>query len=254
MKQKKQLHTGDGWTAIAIIIILIVIDQAIKILVKTNMELGQSLHITDWFQILFIENNGMAYGMTFFNKLVLSLFRLVAIAAISFYLWRVVHTPHRRGYVISLAMVLAGAAGNMFDSMLYGLIFTPSTYFSVAHFVPFGTGYAPFLYGKVVDMFYFPLVVSHYPDWFPVKGGEEFIFFSPVFNFADACISVSVVVIFLWYRNELEHMGDIIKGVRLQEKTIEPEGQADIHEKEMHNDSCTEESDSNNNHIETSEQ
>ena len=154
----------------------------------------------------------MAYGMTFFNKLVLSLFRIVAIGAIGFYLWRVVHTKHKRGYVVALAMVLAGAAGNIFDSMFYGLVFDQSTYFSVSQVVPFGTGYAPFLYGRVVDMFYFPLIVTHYPDWFPFHAGDEFIFFSPVFNFADACISVSVVAIFLFYRQELENMGSVIKG------------------------------------------
>ena len=212
MKEKSNNGIGDGKLAIALIFILLVIDQTIKVLVKTNMELGQSIHITDWFQILFIENNGMAYGMTFFNKLVLSLFRIVAIGAIGFYLWRVVHTKHKRGYVIALAMVLAGAAGNIFDSMFYGLIFEQSTYYSVSHVVPFGSGYAPFLYGRVVDMFYFPLIVTHYPDWFPFHAGDEFIFFSPVFNFADACISVSVVAIFLFYRQELENMGSVIKG------------------------------------------
>ena len=212
MKEKNKNGIGDGMLAIALIFILLVIDQTIKVLVKTNMELGQSIHITDWFQILFIENNGMAYGMTFFNKLVLSLFRIVAIGAIGFYLWRVVHTKHKRGYVVALAMVLAGAAGNIFDSMFYGLVFDQSTYFSVSQVVPFGTGYAPFLYGRVVDMFYFPLIVTHYPDWFPFHAGDEFIFFSPVFNFADACSSVSVVAIFLFYRQELENMGSVIKG------------------------------------------
>ena len=212
MKEKNKNGIGDGMLAIALIFILLVIDQTIKVLVKTNMELGQSIHITEWFQILFIENNGMAYGMTFFNKLVLSLFRIVAIGAIGFYLWRVVHTKHKRGYVIALAMVLAGAAGNIFDSMFYGLVFDQSTYFSVSQVVLFGTGYAPFLYGRVVDMFYFPLIVTHYPDWFPFHAGDEFIFFSPVFNFADACISVSVVAIFLFYRQELENMGSVIKG------------------------------------------
>ena len=212
MKEKSNNGIGDGKLAIALIFILLVIDQTIKVLVKTNMELGQAIHITDWFQILFIENNGMAYGMPFFNKLVLSLFRIVAIGAIGFYLWRVVHTKHKRGYVIALAMVLAGAAGNIFDSMFYGLVFDQSTYYSVSHVVPFGSGYAPFLYGRVVDMFYFPLIVTHYPDWFPFHAGDEFIFFSPVFNFADACISVSVVAIFLFYRQELENMGSVIKG------------------------------------------
>ena len=201
-----------GKMAVVLLISIILIDQVSKIIVKTNMSLHECIDIFSWFKIVFIENNGMAYGMTFFNKLVLSLFRIVAIGAIGFYLWRVVHTKHKRGYVIALAMVLAGAAGNIFDSMFYGLVFDQSTYFSVSQVVPFGTGYAPFLYGRVVDMFYFPLIVTHYPDWFPFHAGDEFIFFSPVFNFADACISVSVVAIFLFYRQELENMGSVIKG------------------------------------------
>ena len=109
-----------------------------------------------------------------------------------------------------MAMVLTGASGNLFDSMFYGLVFDNSSFYSVSHFVPFGTGYADFLYGKVVDMFYFPLIVTHYPDWFPVKGGEEFIFFSPIFNFADSCICVSVAIIFLFFRHELENIGEVM--------------------------------------------
>lgn len=210
MKENKVSTNGDGKLALAIIVLLLVIDQAIKIWVKTHMCIGESIHIADWFQILFIENNGMAYGMTFFNKLVLSLFRLVAIGAIGYYLWRLVHREHRRGYVVCMAMVLAGASGNLFDSMFYGLVFDNSSFYSVSHFVPFGTGYAGFLYGKVVDMFYFPLIVTHYPDWFPVKGGEEFIFFSPIFNFADSCICVSVAIIFLFFRHELENISEVM--------------------------------------------
>lgn len=209
-RQSKGL-LSDGTLAALIIVVLLIIDQIIKILVKTNMCLGESIHVTDWFQILFIENNGMAYGMTFFNKLVLSLFRIVAIGFIGYYLWRVIRMNHRRGYVVCLAMVLAGAAGNLLDSMFYGLIFNQSTFFSASQLVPFGEGYSSFLYGKVVDMFYFPLIVTQYPDWFPFNAGEEFIFFSPIFNFADACISVSVVVIFLFYRKELETIGEVFK-------------------------------------------
>ena len=123
MKENKVSTNGDGKLALAIIVLLLVIDQAIKIWVKTHMCIGESIHIADWFQIHFIENNGMAYGMTFFNKLVLSLFRLVAIGAIGYYLWRLVHREHRRGYVVCMAMVLAGASGNLFDSMFYGLMF-----------------------------------------------------------------------------------------------------------------------------------
>ena len=210
MEETTKKHSGDGILAVVIIALLLIIDQVIKVLVKTNMCLGDSIHITDWFQILFIENNGMAYGMTFFNKLVLSVFRIVAISAIGWYLWRLVRQPHKRAYVVCVAMVLAGAAGNIFDSMFYGLVFDQSTYYSVAHFVPFGHGYSSFLYGKVVDMFYFPIIVSHYPEWVPFKGGEEFIFFSPIFNFADSCICVSVAAIFLFFRSELERIGEVM--------------------------------------------
>ena len=209
---KKNKILSDGVLAFILIAVILIIDQFIKIEVKTHFCLGESIHITDWFYISFVENNGMAYGMTFFNKLVLSLFRLVAIMAIGWYLRQVLKQKHTTGYTVVLSMILAGAVGNILDSMFYGLIFESSTPFSVAGFVPFGTGYAPFLQGKVVDMFYFPMIVTTYPSWVPFKGGDEFIFFSPVFNFADACISVGIVVLFLFYRNEVEHLSETVKG------------------------------------------
>ena len=146
----------------------------------------------------------MAYGMTFLNKVVLSVFRIIASGFIGYYIYKLVHLKHRTCYVVMLSMVLAGAIGNLFDSMFYGLIFTESTPYTVSQFVPFGTGYAPFLMGKVVDMFYFPLIITTWPDWVPVWGGDEFIFFSPVFNFADASISVGVVLLLLFCRKDLE--------------------------------------------------
>lgn len=203
MAKSKEFLT-DGKLAILLVLVILVIDQIIKIEVKTNMSLGQAIHITDWFYIDFVENNGMAYGMTFINKLFLSLLRLVAIGVIGWYMYKVVKQGVRTRYVVFLSMILAGAAGNMVDSMFYGLIFDASTPFSISSFVPFGTGYADFLTGKVVDMFYFPLIVTTYPDWFPIKGGDEFIFFSPVFNFADASISVGVACLLLFCRKELE--------------------------------------------------
>ena len=203
MAKSKEFLT-DGKLAILLVLVILVIDQIIKIEVKTNMSLGQAIHITDWFYIDFVENNGMAYGMAFINKLVLSILRLVAITVIARYIWKVVKQGMRTRYVVFLSMILAGAMGNMLDSMFYGLIFNASTPFTVASFVPFGTGYADFLTGKVVDMFYFPLIATTYPEWFPFKGGEQFIFFSPVFNFADASISVGVVCLLLFCRKELE--------------------------------------------------
>lgn len=194
---------SDGWLAVIIVLVMLVIDQVIKIEVKTNMCLHDSIRVTDWFYINFIENNGMAFGMTFFNKLVLSAFRLVAIAVIIYYIRIQVRQKARTGYVMCLALVLAGAAGNMFDSMFYGLIFNASSPYYVSYFVPFGAGYAPFLMGKVVDMFYFPLIETTLPEWLPIWGGNPFVFFSPVFNFADACVSVGFVLLIIFYRKEL---------------------------------------------------
>lgn len=200
---------SDGRLAILLIAAILIIDQIIKIAVKSNMCLGESIHVTDWFFIEFIENSGMAYGMTFFNKLALSLFRIVLVSFIGFYIYKLVKLNYKTGYVMCLSLIMAGAAGNILDSMFYGLMFDESTPFSVSQLVPFGTGYAPFLHGKVVDMFYFPIIVTTWPDWIPFCGGEEFVFFSPVFNFADSCISVGAVLLVLFYRNDLETLNTV---------------------------------------------
>ena len=189
--------------AVLVILAILLIDQAIKIWVKTSMTLHESIHITDWFYIAFIENNGMAFGMQLGSKIILSLFRVVAIGILGYYIWQQVQRQAKTGYIILLSMVLAGAAGNLIDCMFYGLIFNASSPYYLSYFVPFGTGYAPFLMGKVVDMFYFPLIESDWPQWVPFVGGDHFIFFSPVFNFADSCISVSVVWLLLFYRKEI---------------------------------------------------
>lgn len=197
--------TFKAWIAIAIVIAILLIDQIIKIEVKTNMTLGEAKRVTDWFYIEFIENNGMAYGMKFINKLVLSLFRLFAIGFIGYYLAKIIKKDVAPlGYIVLIAMVLAGAAGNLIDCLFYGLIFDASTPFTVSQFVPFGEGYSTFLHGKVVDMFYFPIIQTTWPEWVPYFGGSEYVFFSPVFNFADACISVGVVALLLFYRKQLE--------------------------------------------------
>ena len=192
-----------GRMAVLLVIAILLIDQIIKILVKTGMELHESIRVTNWFYISFIENNGMAWGMQIGPKLLLSLFRVVAIAFLGYYIWLQAKKKARWGYIVCLAMVLAGASGNLIDCMFYGLGFEASTPFSVSHWVGLGNGYAPFLMGKVVDMFYFPIIQTTWPDWMPFWGGEEFIFFSPVFNFADASISVGVVALLLFYRKEL---------------------------------------------------
>lgn len=197
--------TFKAWMAVAIVVAILLIDQITKIEVKTNMTLGEAKRVTDWFYIEFIENNGMAYGMKFINKLVLSLFRLFAIGFIGYYLAKIIKkNVAPLGYIVLIAMVLAGAAGNLIDCLFYGLIFDASTPFTVSQFVPFGEGYSSFLHGKVVDMFYFPIIQTTWPEWVPYFGGSEYVFFSPVFNFADACISVGVVALLLFYRKQLE--------------------------------------------------
>ena len=212
----------DGRLAWIIVIAILAIDQIIKIEVKTSMCLGESIRLTDWFYINFIENKGMAYGMSFMPKMLLSILRLVAITVIGWYINLVVREKGRTLYIALLSMIVAGADGNVIDCMFYGLIFNASSPFYVSYFVPFGTGYADFLMGKVVDMFYFPLIVTTWPQWVPYFGGEEFIFFSPVFNFADACISVGVVLMLLFCRKDMEGIGDTLRrGLRLKETSKE---------------------------------
>ena len=192
-------------------IVLLVVDQWIKISVKTGLYLHESIRVTDWFYISFIENNGMAFGMTIVNKLFLSLFRIVAIVALGWYLFRQLRRQARMLWLVCLTLVFAGAVGNLIDCMFYGLIFNASSPYYVSYFVPFGHGYAPFLMGKVVDMFYFPIIVTTWPDWMPVIGGDEFVFFSPVFNFADSCVSVGVILILLFCRKELSQISFSMK-------------------------------------------
>ena len=192
--------------AVLLIIAILVIDQAIKIWVKTHMTLHESIRVFDWFYISFIENNGMAWGMQIGSKLLLSLFRVFAIGFLCYYIWRQTKKKARWGYIVCLAMIIAGAAGNLIDCMFYGLCFDLSTVVDVSQFVGFGNGYESFLMGRVVDMFYFPIIEATWPSWMPFWGGEHFVFFSPVFNFADASISVGVVALLLFYRKEISQI------------------------------------------------
>lgn len=202
----KRIVFSRGFIGCVLILLLLVIDQVIKISVKTSMCLHEANHITDWFYITFVENNGMAYGMTFVPKILLTLFRIFAVTVIGVYLYRQVKKQAKWGYIITLAMVLAGAAGNIFDCLFYGQVFSESLPNAVASWVHWGEGYAPILQGRVVDMFYFPIIDTNLPDWLPIWGGDHFIFFSPVFNFADACISVGVIVLLLFYRHQLSEI------------------------------------------------
>lgn len=199
---KKNRVKFRSWIAVLVAVSAIVIDQVIKVAVKLNMYLHESFSVCgDWFYIYFTENKGMAFGMEFGGKLFLTCFRLVAVSLLGYYLYRIIrNTKFPVGYIVSIALVFAGAMGNIIDSLFYGEIFTHSMG-RVASLVPFGEGYGDFLYGAVVDMFYFPLFSFDWPEWMPFVGGEHFIFFSPIFNFADACISCSIVSILLFYLN-----------------------------------------------------
>ena len=199
MKRKKV----QAMVAILLFVGIIAIDQAIKIAVKTGMYLHQSIHVTDWFYLLFTENNGMAFGWEFIDKLLLTSFRIVFVLLIAFYMFRAIRRGISWGYLICLSFIVAGAAGNIVDCVFYGLIFNNPPAPIVADFVPFGSGYATLFHGRVVDMFYFPLVEWDWPSWLPMIGGNHFIFFSPIFNFADAAISCGVVALLLFYRKQL---------------------------------------------------
>lgn len=195
-----------GNVAVLLLVFILVVDQVSKILVKTNMTIHESIEIFSWFKILFIENNGMAYGMEIGSKLLLSLMRVLLIGVLSVYLVREIKEKARWGYIVCLVMVVAGAIGNMIDGMFYGLIFDESTPYTVSELVPFGSGYSSFMTGKVVDMLYFPIINTTWPEWVPMVGGEGFIFFSPIFNIADSSISVGVVALLIWYRKELAEL------------------------------------------------
>ena len=193
-----------GRYALLIITAVLVIDQCIKFWVKTNMYMYERIRIADWFYILFTENPGMAFGWEFMDKIFLTLFRIVAVALISIYMYRIIRKRKAPfGFIVCLSLILAGAAGNIIDCLFYGLIFNNPPAPFVAHIVPFGTGYAPLFYGKVVDMFYFPIIRTTWPDWMPIWGGESFVFFSPVFNFADAAISCGIIALLLFYHKRI---------------------------------------------------
>lgn len=189
-----------GKGAVLIIMLLLLFDQLLKIWVKTHMELHESIEITPWFYICFTENPGMAFGIEVIGKLFLSLFRIVAVVFIGYYLWKLVKRDYAFGFIACISMILAGAMGNIIDSIFYGVIFGHS-YGQVATLFPPDGGYGAWLHGKVVDMFYFPLIETTLPDWLPIWGGQEFVFFRPIFNLADSSICVGVFLLLLFYRD-----------------------------------------------------
>lgn len=191
-------------SAVILVIIIVLLDQALKCWVKTHMYIGQEYDVIGhWFRLQFIQNKGMAYGIALggsVGKVLLTLLRLVAVVIGFFILRRITRLKYAKGLIICGALIIAGAMGNLIDSMFYGLIFSASTYTQVAQFLPAGGGYAGFLHGKVVDMFYFPIYQGVWPAWIPVKGGQPFEFFQYVFNISDASISIGVIAILIFQK------------------------------------------------------
>jgi len=204
--------------SLIIIFIILVADQILKIWIKTSMSLGDEIVVfKDWFILHFVENNGMAFGFEFageYGKMFLSIFRILAVFAIGWYLFKLAKQKEIPfGFIASISLIFAGAIGNIIDSLFYGLIFEQS-YGQVSSIFPEGGGYAGFLHGKVVDMFYFPLISGQYPNWLPFLGGDEFLFFRPVFNIADSAITIGIFSILIFYRKYFN---------KTEEKAIEEE-------------------------------
>ena len=195
-----------GRLAALIIILVIIIDQALKIWVKTNMYLGESIRFASWFQLLFVENNGMAFGIELGSKIFLTLFRIVVAAGVVYYILKIRNRADvSKGLMACLALIAAGAAGNIIDCMFDGMKFDNPMPPATAAMLPDGGGYAPFLMGKVVDMLYFPLFSFDWPSWIPFIGGSHFLFFQPIFNIADAAISVGFIALIIFYNKFFYH-------------------------------------------------
>ncbi len=192
-----------GKKAALLIALILILDQILKIWIKTHLVIGQEIKLFgDWGLIHFIENNGMAFGMEMGGKpgkLILSIFRILAIFGIGWFLYTLIERKANTGLVLAVSAIMAGAIGNIIDSAFYGMIFSES-YMQPATMFPPGGGYSSFLHGRVVDMFYFPVIDTHWPDWSPVKAGESFIFFRPVFNIADSAITCGVISIILFQK------------------------------------------------------
>ena len=215
------MKLSNGKLAALIIALVIVIDQALKIWVKTHFYYGEEVEITSWFKLLFIENNGMAFGMELGSKLLLTLFRIIASGAFIYYLWLLRNSDNvPKGYIACIALITAGALGNVIDCIAYGLIFNNPMPPQVAQLFPPDGGYATLFNGRVVDMLYFPLCEWNWPQWMPMIGGNHFVFFQPIFNIADASLSVSVIVLILFYARYLATISPKDKDSEADEESV----------------------------------
>ena len=197
--------------SLLLIIIILLVDQVSKIYIKLNFRLGEFVHIFDWFQIYFIENNGMAFGIEIVDKLFLTIFRILAVGGLAYFIHFLIKKQARHGFVLAVSLLLAGAAGNIIDSVFYGVLFSESTPWQLATFLPEGGGYARLFYGKVVDMLYFPLIKN---------AAGQTIFFRPVFNIADSAITISAAIILIFYRKDLNEQLDSKKSQEPAEQEV----------------------------------
>ena len=228
----------------AVVLLVLLLDQALKIWVKTNMEYGEEIQLLGlkWALIHFVENNGMAFGISLggdYGKLALSLFRIIAVGFLVYYIRVLIQAKSNFGLLVSFGLILAGALGNIIDSAVYGLIFSESPYHGgLAELFPAEGGYASFLHGKVVDMLYFPIFQGNFPDWFPFWGGEPFLFFKPVFNIADMSITIGVFNILLFQRSFFNAEEEEEKAASSEEEIGSVEVASELENQEEKDDSA----------------